>query len=173
MTAFDKLLSGGDMRSIGKSNSVVLKILTQNDFDELFKCLFHHDRLVVMRAADIIEKVTINNPKYLITHQKEITELLKLAKNKELKWHLALIVPRLHLKNNDLDSTWNILKQWANDTTNSRIVRVNTIQGLFEMMKQEPRFEKDFRITLDEMQKENIPSLNARIRKLLLKQKPS
>ena len=169
MMAFDKILSGGDLRSIGNSNSVIVKILTQNDFDELFKCLFHQDRLVVMRAADIIEKVTINNQHFLATHQKEIIDLLKHAKNKELKWHLALLVPRLFMDKAAFDSTWNILTQWAKDTTNSRIVRVNAIQGLFEMMKQEPRLEKDFKITLDEMQNENIPSLNARIRKLLLR----
>lgn len=75
MLKFVKLLSGGDLRSIGKSNSIVPKVKNQNDFDELFKCLFHKDRIVVMRAADAIEKITVSNPLYLIKHKKKIIEL--------------------------------------------------------------------------------------------------
>jgi hypothetical protein len=166
MTQFEKILSGGDLRSLGASNSVITKIKNQNTFDELFKYLFHEDRIVVMRAADTIEKITIRNPQYLIKHKEEIIELCDVAKDKELKWHLALLIPRLHLNNKEFGYAWNTLSNWAKDITNSRIVRVNSIQGLFEMMKQKGELEKDFSLTLAELEKENIPSVNARIRKL-------
>src|SRR6185369_7114070 len=101
MPEFEKILSGGDLRSIGNSNSVILKIKNQSDFDGLFKYLFHKDRIVVMRSADSIEKITINNPKYLTKHRKEIIGLCNVAKDKELKWHLALLLPRLNLESNE------------------------------------------------------------------------
>jgi hypothetical protein len=166
MIEFDKILSGDDLRSIGKSNAVILKVQTQSDFDTLFKCLFHKDRLVVMRAADAIEKITINNTQYLTTHKEEIIKLCNVAKDKELMWHLALLIPRLHLDNHEFGNVWDTLTKWAMDKKNSRIVRVNSIQGLFEMMKKENDLEKDFSLTLTELEKENIPSINARIRKL-------
>jgi hypothetical protein len=166
MTQFEKILSRGDLRSLGVSNSVIAKINNQDAFDELFKCLFHEDRLVVMRAADTIEKITNHNPEYLTKHKEEIIELCNVAKDKELKWHLALLIPRLHLSNKEFGNAWNTLSDWAKNITNSRIVRVNSIQGLFEMMKQKGELEKDFSLTLSELEKENIPSLNARIRKL-------
>ena len=56
MKSLEEILSGGDLRSIGKSNSLVQTIRTQADFDELFNLLFHSNRVVVMRAADSIEK---------------------------------------------------------------------------------------------------------------------
>lgn len=37
MTDFEKILAGKDLRSIGKSNAVILKIQNQNDFDRLLK----------------------------------------------------------------------------------------------------------------------------------------
>ena len=166
MTDLEKILSGGDLRSIGKSNLVIMKIKNQNDFDELFKYLFHEDRLVVMRAADTIEKITINNPQYLINHKREIFELCNVANDKELKWHLALLILSLHLYKKEFDKAWNTLTNWAKDKTNSRIVRVNSIQGLFEMLKQKNELEKDFNLTLTELEKESVPSINARIRKL-------
>jgi len=159
------MLSGGDLRSLELSNSVIAKIKSQKDFDVLFRYLFHGDRLVVMRAADTIEKITNHNPQYLAKYKREIIELCNVVTNKELKWHLALLIPRLHLDNKEFGNAWNTLSNWAKDITNSRIVRVNSIQGLFEMIKQKRELEKDFSLTLSELEKENIPSVNARIRK--------
>jgi len=166
MASFSNILSGGDLRSIGKSNSIVSKVKNQHDFDELFKYLYHKDRVVVMRAADVIEKITTNNKSYLSCHKKEILEHCQREDDKELKWHLALLLPRLDLDNKELGKAWTLLITWSIDKTNSRIVRVNSIHGFFEMVKQERKLEKDFNRTLDELEKKNVPSINARIRKL-------
>ncbi len=164
MATFAKLLAGRDLRSIGESNSIVSAITDHNSFDMLFKCLFHHDRIVVMRAADAIEKVTIDKPFYLQRHKKEILELSKNVEAKELKWHLALLIPRLHLEQEELGWVWDLLTRWAHDKTNSRIVRVNSIQALFEIVKYEKELVNDFNLTLEELERGNIPSINARIR---------
>jgi hypothetical protein len=166
MTEFGKILTGGDLRSIGKSNAVVTKIQNQNDFDDLFKYLFHIERIIVSRTADAIEKITINNPKYLNKHKNKIIELCNIAKDKELKWHLALLIPRLPLDSKEFGKSWDTLTKWAKDKTNSRIVRVNSIQGLFELMRQEAVLMQDFNLTLLEIEKENIPSINARIKNI-------
>lgn len=166
MTRFAKLLSGGDLRSIGKSNAVIDKIRSQKDFDDLFEYLFHADRIIVMRAADAIEKITVNNPKYLSRHKKKVLGLSNVAKDKELKWHLALLMCRLELDENEFAQVWHILTAWARDKNNSRIVRVNSIQGLFDLKSQRNELEKDLALTLAELEKENVPSLNARMKRL-------
>jgi len=165
----EKLLSGGDLRSIGKSNSVVSKIKNKNDFDELFKCLFHKDRIVVMRAADAIEKITISNPSYLLQQKKKILELCSTAKDKELKWHLALMVPRVpRFKYADKarNNIWNLLSQWTTNKDESKIVRVNSLQGLYELSKQERELTQNLMLIFSELEKENIPSINARIKNI-------
>ena len=166
MTGFDKILAGGDLRSIGKSDSVVFKVNNQKDFDELFTCLFHADRLVVMRAADTIEKITLSNPQYLKKHNPAIIKLANTSTNKELIWHLALLIPRLPLKGGEFSNAWSLLTRWARNKENSRIVRVNAMQGLFEMLKQKNEWEHEFYQLLTDLEKENIPSINARIRKI-------
>jgi hypothetical protein len=166
MTGFEKLLSGGDLRSIGKNNSIARKIRNQHDFDELLRFLYSKDRLVVMRAADAIEKITIRHPQYLTRHKKKIIALCNVAKDKELQWHLAQLIPRLPMDNQEFGKAWDLLTIWARDKENSRIVRVNSIQGLFEMTKNKIEFANDFRLTLLDVGKENIPSINARIRNI-------
>ncbi|MGZ4042919.1 MAG: hypothetical protein ACXVO9_06945 [Bacteroidia bacterium] len=163
MINFERLFSGGDLRTLGRSNSVIAQIKNQKEFDALFQYLFHEDRLVIMRAADTIEKISERNPHYLVKHKKRILALCKTAVNKELQWHLAQIVSRLNLNHEELGRVWGILTKWALDRTNSRIVRVNSMQALFDLKGQDKRLLKDFALTLRELEKENIPSLKARI----------
>ena len=166
MSRFDDILKGGDLRSIGQSNKVVSLINDQQSFDGLFQQLYHVDRKVVMRAADAIEKITVNNPDYLKQHKNDILKLCNTARNIELKWHLALLVSRLSLTKTQIGTVWQKLMSWATDPKESKIVRVNSIQGLFNLLTQHKELEQDFNLTLTEIEKENIPSINARIRKL-------
>ena len=159
-------LSGGDLRSIGNSNAVVLLTTSQHDFDILFRLLFSHDRLVAMRCADAIEKITGKTPGYLAKHKTEILELCKKARHKELQWHLALILPRLALTGSEFKFAWKLLSAWATDTHESKIVRVNAITGLAALTQQDSILSAGLYEILEKIGAENIPSLNARIRKI-------
>lgn len=166
MPKFQDILQGGDLRSIGKANEVVALVKNQTDFDELFPGLSHPDRKVVMRTADAIEKITLKNPDFLQKHKKALLKLCQKDQDIELKWHLALLLPRLSLTPKELQSVWNLLTLWARNAEESKIVRVNSIQGLFELLSQLPGMSQDFEFTLAEMEKENIASIHARIRKI-------
>lgn len=160
------LLSGGDLRSIGNSNAVVLLTTSQHDFDMLFRLLFSHDRLVAMRCADAIEKITIKTPGYLVKHKTEILAICKKARDKELQWHLALILPRLALSGNEFKFAWKLLSAWATDTHESKIVRVNAITGLAALARKDSLLRARLYDILEKVGAENIPSLNARVVKI-------
>ena len=166
MNQFIDILKGGDLRSTGQSNKVVSLIKNQESFDELFKEIFNADRIVVMRTADAIEKITLNHPEYLRHHNQDILQLCNTAKNIELKWHLALLVSRLSLTKIEIGSVWQTLTSWATDPNESKIVRVNSMQGLFNLLTQHKELKQDFNLTVNKIEEENIPSINARIRKL-------
>ncbi len=90
-------LGGGDLRSIGNANLVAGEIKNQNEFDALYQHLHDNERLVVMRAADAIEKITLVHSEYLNPHKSDIIKLGSSATDIELKWHLALLLSRLSL----------------------------------------------------------------------------
>ena len=50
-----------------------------------------------MRAADAAEKITVTRPELLKPHKLELLGLLDEAEQIELRWHLALMAPRLAL----------------------------------------------------------------------------
>ena len=170
MPTITNTLKGGDQRSLGNTQVVISEVTNQQKFDELFKSLFDADRLVVMRSADAVEKITQTHPEYLDSHKNELLELFQTANYIELKWHLAQLIPRLiirlKLSEEETGAAWNKLIQWAMDNSGSRIVRVNSMQALFDIQKQYPELQKDFTNTLSKLDRENIPSLVARIKKL-------
>lgn len=159
-------LGGGDLRSIGEADEIVRSIGGQEDFDEIFCELSADDRLVVMRAADVIEKASREHPEYLEKHKKQIFALCRRSQDKELRWHLALLIVRLPLSEQEKKDAWKQLSEWAAQPAESRIVRVNALQGLYEIMKMDGSFRQNFLALANEVEKHKIPSLNARLRKL-------
>ena len=159
-------LSGGDLRSIGKADLIVNEIQSQNDFDILFNCLHSDDRLIVMRAADAVEKITVKHVGYLLGHKEEILAFCKCADNIEFKWHLALLLPRLSFTANEYNFVWETLSSWLLDQKESKIVRANSIQALFELSKQDLKAKEKLDNILKKVEKEKVPSLLARIRKM-------
>ena len=159
-------LGGGDLRSIGNADLIIAEIQNQNDFDILFKCLHSDDRLIAMRAADAIEKITAKRGDFLSGHKEEILAFCEQADNIEFKWHLALLLPRLSFSKNEYTNVWEILSSWLLNPKESKIVRTNSMQALFELSKQDLTAKEKLENILNEVEKEDIPSLLARIRKI-------
>ncbi len=161
-----KYLEGGDLRSIGNVDKLLPLIKTRSDFDNLFEHLFSKNRLVVMRTVDALEKISATRPGFLRNHKLDVLNFMQTAKEKEFKWHLSLMVSRLDLTSDELDKVWQQLTKWAMDKNESRIVRVNSIQSLYNLAKLHKGFKTDLNLIVQEIRKEKIPSLNARFRKL-------
>jgi len=170
MAKFTDILKGGDLRSTGKVDELLKKINSQKDFDALFEGLLGTDRLVVMRSADAIEKLTKDNPAYLASHKSSLLKLLNGSAHIELKWHLAQLVTRVKLNEKEIGPVWDTLTRQALDKKESRIVRVLSMQGLFDLLKQYPELLTDFTLTIKALEKEPVPSIAARIR--ILKKLP-
>ncbi|PID26771.1 MAG: hypothetical protein CR982_08580 [Candidatus Cloacimonadota bacterium] len=166
MNKFIKYLEGGDLRSIADVDKLIPLIESQRDFDCLFQYLFVEDRLVVMRAVDAIEKISLKKSKYLTKYKKDIIDLMGIADNKELKWHLALMVSRINFSIEELKVVWSRLRCWATDKKESKIVRVNSIQALFDFSEKNRDFKKDFDLIIRDIRTENIRSVDARLRRL-------
>lgn len=160
------MLQGGDLRSIGKANALVDEINSQEKFDTLIELLFHNDRKIAMRAADAIEKITLSHPAFLVPHKKKIMQLVSNASHIELKWHLAQLASRIDWTKSELTKVVNALVTWCLDKTESKIVRVNALQSLHDIASTHPFLQTEFQRVATQLQKENIPSLNARLRKL-------
>jgi hypothetical protein len=163
---FTNLLIGKEIGRIGQNSIVVRAVKDQKTFDELFGLVFHHEKPVVVRAIDAVEKATQKHPEYLQPHKQQLLCILKSGDHKELKWHIAQLLPRVELDKDELDYVWHMLTYWCLNRNESKTVRVNALQGLFDISQVHSRFEGEFRETLAAMEKELVPSIQARISKI-------
>ena len=166
MDNFKAYLQGGDLRSIAKVDELIEQVKTKKEFEILFKYLYSNNRLIAMRAADAIEKFTLKNPNFLEEHNQDIIKLMHTAIDKELKWHLALLASRMNPSSEELTIVWDQLKKWVKNKKESKIVRVNSIQSLFNLSQQHKSLKEDFDLIITEIKNENFPSIISRLRKL-------
>ena len=162
---FIEELKGGDLRSLGNSSKVAEQVIDQKSFNDLFACIFYPDRVVAMRSIDAVEKITIGHPEYLQAHKSKLLKLLDQDSTKEFKWHLPLQIVRLKLTSTETGKVWEKLSEWALNQKESRIVRVHSIQGMFDLLKNYPELKKDFDLIVEELKRSGIPSIIARLKK--------
>jgi len=160
------MLKGGDRRSIGKSNQIAQLVLSEPQrFAELVECLWGEDPIVRMRAADAAEKVTVTRPELLNPHKQELLGLLDEAEQIELRWHLALMVPRLSLSGTERARAAAALQRYLEDR--SSIVKTFALQGLADLARRDSNLQGPARRALEESLRSGTAAMKVRARKLL------
>src|SRR6266568_5044735 len=159
-------LEGGDGRTIGRSDEVAA-IVSKNPglFPKLIAGLWSEDPLVRMRAADATEKVTRRNRELLQPYKKELLGLMADTKEQELRWHLAVMVPRLPLNTKERQFAASLLNSYLEDR--SSIVRTFALQGLADLAQDDPSIRPTVIEALRESTRNGTPAMKARSRKLL------
>jgi HEAT repeat protein len=132
---------------------------------ELFECLWDEDPIVRMRAADAAEKIIVTRSALLKPHKLEFLGLLDEAGQIELRWHLALLAPRLALTGPEGVRVAAALQRYLEDR--SSIVKTFALQGLADLAGQDPRLRETVRRTLEQGLRTGTAAMKARTRKLL------
>jgi len=160
-------LEGGNRRTIGRSDEVAATVADNPRlFPRLISGLWSEDPLVRMRAADAAEKVTRTNRKLLLPYKKELLGLMADAKEQELRWHLAVMIPRLPLNAAEQLRAISILNSYLEDR--SSIVRTFALQGLADLAQADSGIRPTVIELLREAVRSGTPAMKARSRKLLL-----
>jgi len=134
-------------------------------FPELFAGLWSEDSLVRMRAADAAEKVTRNNPELLQPFKRELLGLMVEADQQEMRWHLAVMVPRLVLNTVERQQAAAALHNYLEDR--SSIVKTFALQGLADLAQADPALRPGVIDLLRTSARDGTPAMKARSRKLL------
>jgi HEAT repeat protein len=167
-TTLSSILQGGDRRSLGKANQLVALILGQpKRFPELLECLWSDDPVVRMRAADAAEKISAQRAELLHPFKAELLGLAGETSQQELRWHLALMIPRLPLTHAERKRAIGLLREYLADR--SSIVKTCALQGLAELAQGNPELQSEVAGVMEQASRAGTPAMKARARKLLPK----
>ena len=162
------LLNSGDRRTIARVREAVE--LVRHDgrhMPALIECLFDGDAAVRMRAADSLEKVSRTHAHEIDSYAAVLLDLFEQTEQQELRWHLAVLVPRLHLSRFQRLRAAEILQRCLN--ARSSIVRTFALQGLLDLSLSEASLKPLVIDFLRAAERSGTPAMKARSRKLLVK----
>ena len=131
----------------------------------LVHCMVGGDEGTRMRAADALEKVSRQHVEELQPYISTLLGLFEEDEQQELRWHLAVILPRLRLDGNERRRTSCMLQQCL--TAKSSIVKTFALQGLSDLAAQEPALMPLVVDVLRTAERNGTPAMKARSRKLL------
>jgi vesicle coat complex subunit len=160
------MLAGGDRRSIGRANEVVdLVTLQPKKFTQLIECLWDPDSKVRMRAADAVEKISRGQAVLLQPYKAPLLGLLAETTQQEVRWHIAVMVPRMKLTRAECRSVTEALQRYLEDR--SSIVRTFAMQGLSDLTRQDRSLRPMVLDLLRSLTRSGTPAMRARGRILL------
>lgn len=90
-----------------------------------------------MRCADVAEKVSGAHPDWLQPHKEALLSFASTVQEKEVRWHMAQMLPRLQLAAVERRRAVALLFQYLDDP--SRIVKTWSMQALFQMSEGDPK----------------------------------
>jgi hypothetical protein len=160
------LLTGGDHRSIGRTQEVVAEVLRDPSlFGEVFYGILCDDPLISMRAADAIEKITVQRPDYLQPYKEVLITQVATRSQQEVRWHVAQLIPRLQLDQQERLRLFNIVRSYLTDP--SAIVKTFSLQALTDLALQDTQFLPETVRLLKVYTEIGSPAVRSRGRKLL------
>jgi len=172
MSTLARALAGGDRRSIGKSSSVVRRVLREPErFVEIIDGLCDDDPLVRMRCADVAEKVSLKRPEWLRPHKRRLLALAAHVAEQELRWHLAQMLPRLDLDRSERRRAEALMRGYLDDK--SRIAQTFALQALADLAIGDAALRRRLLPLIEQLARTGSPAVRARARKLIGALKPS
>ncbi|HLI75317.1 MAG TPA: hypothetical protein VKV02_00105 [Acidobacteriaceae bacterium] len=132
---------------------------------DLIGCAFDAREGVRMRAADALEKVSRIQTEPLRPFVGLLLGLFEETGQNEVRWHLAVLLPRLPLSVEERCRTVAVLERCLE--AKSSLVRTFALQGLADLARQEESFAPLVLDRLRTAERTGTPAMKARSRKLL------
>lgn len=139
---------------------IAAEITNQQQFNILFGYLKNENLIWTRFTIAAIEYITRKNPEYLAKQENKLLKLAEETTDWEFKLHLAPVLSRLHLTPENETSVFVKLSNWIFDKEEFEPVRINSLKGLYELVKKNSKFIKAFELLCLKVKSENTVLLN-------------
>ena len=118
-----------------------------------------------MRAADAIEKISAQRPELLRPHKRTLLAMAGSTNQQEIRWHAALIIPRLELTTKERAVALDILFDYLRDK--SSIVKTFAMQAIWDLAAADAKLKSQIIPLIEELTQIGTAAMRARGRKIL------
>jgi hypothetical protein len=161
-----EMLRPGDLRMKGNVEKVLKRILSNHkELDMLIQCLDMEGDAMRMRCCDAMEKLSRQHPEWFNKYKKRLLDASQQFTRKEVRWHLAQIIPRLPLTDRQRLLAYRTFQSYLEDE--SSIVKTFAMQALTDLAMQDVDLLDTTRTTIKQLAKHGTPAMQSRSRQLL------
>lgn len=161
-----KMLRPGDLRMKGASEEVVARICTRpGEMAQLIDCLSESEPALLMRCCDALEKLSRQHIDWLRPYKNDLIKISQSNVQKEVRWHMAQIIPRLDLSTKQAAKAYDVFLIYLNDK--SSIVKTFALQALTDLALSHDLHVIETRDMIKKLGKTGTPAMQSRSRKLL------
>jgi hypothetical protein len=155
------LLTGGDRRSIARSNHALGLLLTDRSrVAELVKLVGDRDWLVVMRATDLLDKLAHGRPAWIQRYRRLFIGPLADHESWEIRLQIARTLPLLRWAPKERPQVLRILRRYVNDP--QLFVKAWSLDSLARFAENDPGLMLAVRRLLRNFKQSDRPALRSR-----------
>jgi HEAT repeat protein len=156
-----ELLTGGDRRSIARSNAALeLLRADRSRVAELAKLVADRDWLVVMRATDLMEKLAHERPAWVQRYRRLFIGRLADHDSWEIRLQIARALPLLRWTPDERRQVLRILRRYVNDP--QLFVKAWSLDSLSRFAASDPGLKPVVRRLLRTFKQSDSPALRSR-----------
>lgn len=155
------------MRTVHNVDKVVeLSLENKSYINVLIVCMVSSNKGLAMRAADALEKIFQKKPDLLKDKVEKLIETLSSNSQKEVRWHIAQILPKLTMNDTQLKQATEV---WVDDFYNSKssIVRTFSLQAMHDVSKNKPLLKSQYNDMLTHALSKGSSAMKARAKLLI------
>lgn len=161
-----KMLRPGDLRMKGASEEVVVQISRNpQEISLLIECLGESEPALLMRCCDALEKLSRQHVAWLKPFKNQLIKICQTATQKEVRWHMAQIIPRLELSAKQAAVAYDIFLIYLDDR--SSIVKTFALQALTDLAIGYGLHLEETRDMIKTLGQKGTPAMRSRSRKLM------
>ena len=160
-----ELLERKDRRQQKSQALVDLIAANPSAFPELMFGLWHVEGYVRERAADAIEEITKEHPRYLQPFKAELLGVMAEARPASVRWHLAQMAPRLTLNKKERLQVLGVLRGYLRDR--SSIVKSYAMDALVQITRPDAALFAETMEVIRASTETGTPAMRAQGRMLL------
>lgn len=125
---FSKVLAEGKINSLGRANEVLELVLDDKTLlPRIYECIFDDNEWVRLRAADVFEKVAVQNPDWIENYTEKLFTEVAEVKQAGVRWHLVQILGEIKLSPKDKLRATELIKSYLADPSVDWIVANNSL----------------------------------------------
>ena len=159
-------LSGGDRRSPGAAGEVAAEAIADPLLVPLLVDLLRgDDPLIRMRAADALEMLSRERPELIVPFSALLVREIGPHPQQEIRWHIALMLPRLTLAGPLRDDAVVLMRSYLEDR--SRIVVADAMSALGFFARDDPDLREWLIPELERFATSEVFSARSRAKRVL------